>query len=149
MVLLLPCAAYVRVLPAPPFLSFRSMQVATGHHLKSVECVAMAGASSFFTGSWDGTVKFWAWPGSRAAADPPAPSKRSRNRAAGAGDGDNSDDGDEVGGWVRYRFGVELDGVVLRCREFEASSGCFRLVRDFLHTWMDGRLVLCRACCCL
>ena len=80
-------------------------QVARGHHLKSVECVAMAGPDRFFSGSWDGTVKLWSWPGARDSAangagnddseDLPAPAKRSRkpsgagqsssNSAAGAG----------------------------------------------------------------
>lgn len=76
-------------------------QVARGHHLKSVECVAMAGPDRFFSGSWDGTVKLWSWPGARNnnssanddagndddSEDLPAPAKRSRkpSKAGAAG----------------------------------------------------------------
>jgi WD40 repeat protein len=60
-------------------------RVATGHHLKSVDTLVMAGPDTFFSGSWDGTVKLWTWPGSRAdqatSVDAPTSAKRRRTAA--------------------------------------------------------------------
>jgi len=70
-------------------------QVAVGFHNKSVDTIVMGSSDTFFSGSWDGTVKYWAWPGARAAADEPAPAKRARKPSDG-GDAAAPSDGSSI-----------------------------------------------------